>query len=240
MPASALAHKQLELDILPGLRTRDEITRRYRHLREISRRINDGLVKHVPASAIIKLARRFGLAERRTLVLESMDQMAFLFDLAIYTAPPERTRPIDRYARTVQFESGSDEARVLEAMVNARFILGTIERRHETAGLIIRDLLREKDVWLVDEGLECSTAGGGALVTRVFTPDEFSVTTGVVMPVDAAILDDAFDDVLPRLRNHTPEEICDDRRFAEAIYRTAMEHGIMDYIGFQEVPPEQS
>jgi hypothetical protein len=240
MPASALAHKQLELDILPALRTRDEVIRRYRHLREISKRINDGLLQHVPGNAVIKLARKFGLTDRRTLVLESMDQMAFLFDLAIYTAPPERTRPIDRYARTAQFEPGSDEARVLEAMVNARFVLGTVERRHETAGLIIRDLLREKDVWLVDEGLERSMAEGGALVTRVFTPDEFSVTAGVMMPVDTAILEDAFDEVLPRLRNRTPEEICNDRRFAEAIYRTAMEHGIMDYIGFLEVPPEQS
>jgi hypothetical protein len=73
-------------------------------------------------------------------------------------------------------------------------------------------------------------------VTRVFTPDEFSVTAGVMMPVDAMILEDAFDEVLPRLKNHTPEEICNDRRFAEAIYRTAMEYGVMDYIGFLEVP----
>src|SRR5690348_7793334 len=118
MPASAAA-RQLELDILPALRTREEIIQRYRHLREISRRINAGLLKHVPGNAVIKLARKFGLAERRTLLLESMDQMAFLFDLAIYSAPPERTRPIDRYARTAQFEPGSDEARVLGAMVNA-------------------------------------------------------------------------------------------------------------------------
>jgi hypothetical protein len=236
MPPSALARQRPAPEILPALRTREEIIRRYRHLREISRRINDGLLKHVPANAVIKLARKFGLTDRRTLLLESMDQMAFLFDLAIYTGPPDRTRPIDRYARTARFEPGSDEASVLEAMGHAQFVLGTIERRHEAAGLIIRDLLREKDVWLVDEGLERSLADGAALVMRVFTPDEFSVTAGVMMPVDAMILEDAFDEVLPRLKNHTPGEICDDRRFAEAIYRTAMEYGVMDYIGFLEVP----
>jgi hypothetical protein len=237
MAASALARKQPAPEILPALRTRDEIIRRYRHLREISKQINDGLLKLVPGNAIIKQARQLGLAHGSTLLLDSMDQMAFLFDLAIYTAPPDRTRAIDRYARTARFEPGSDEARVLEAMRNARFVLGTMERRHEAAGLVMRDLLRETDFWLVDEGLERSLADGAALVTRVFTPDEFSVTAGVMMPVDAMILEDVFEEVLPRLRNHTMEEVSDDRRFAEAIYRTAMEYGVMDEIGFQEIPP---
>ena len=57
MPASALARQQLELDILPGLRTREEIISRYRHLREISKQINDGLLKLVPRSAILRQDR---------------------------------------------------------------------------------------------------------------------------------------------------------------------------------------
>jgi hypothetical protein len=236
MAAAALARQQPAPKVLPALQTREEIIRRYRHLREISRRINDGLVELVPPSAIIKQARRLGLTHGRTLLLDDIDQMAFLFDLAIYTAPPDRTRAIDRYARAARFQPESDDARVLDAMRNARFVLGTIERRHETAGLVMRDLLRETDLWLVDEALERSIADGAALVTRVFTPDEFSVTCGVMMPVDRMILEDAFDDVLPRLKNHTPEEICNDRRFAETIYRTAMAHGVMDEIGFQELP----
>jgi hypothetical protein len=236
MTSVALARQQPASEILPALRTRDEIIRRYRHLRGISKCINNGLLELVPRAAIIKQARRLGLTLGRTLVLDSMDQMAFLYDLAIYTAPPDRTRAIDRYARAARFQPGSDDARVLKAMRNARFVLGTIERRHETAGLVMRDLLRETDLWLVDEGLERSIADGTALVTRVYTPDEFSVTCGVMMPVDKMILEDAFDEVLPRLKNHTPEEICNDRRFAETIYRTAMASGVMDEIGFQEAP----
>jgi hypothetical protein len=129
MPASALA-RQLELDILPPLRTREEVITRYRHVREVSERINDGLLKLVPRSAIIKQARKLGLTFGRTVVLDSMDQMAFLFDLAIYTAPPDRTRAIDRYARTTRFEAGSDEARVFDAMRNARFTACMVKRRH--------------------------------------------------------------------------------------------------------------
>jgi hypothetical protein len=238
MPASALARQQFELDILPPLRTREDVITRYRHLREVSRRTNDALLELIPRSAIMRQARKLDLTFGRTLVLDSMDQMAFLFDLAIYTAPPDRTRAIDRYARTARFEPGSDEARVFEAMRNARFVLGTVERRHKTAGLIIGDALRQTDFWLMDEGLESSLEDGTILATRVFTPDEFSVTCGVMMPIDITIVEDVIAEVRPRLKNHTLEEVCNDRRFAEAIYRTAMAHGVMDEIAFRDPTSE--
>ena len=234
MPASALARQQLELDILAPLRARDEVIGRYRQVREISRQINDGLRKLVPRSAIIKHARKLDLTFGRIMLLDSVDQMAFLFDLAIYTAPPERTRAIDRYARTARFEPGSDEARVFEAMRNARFVFGTVERRHETAGLIIGDVLRQTDFWLIDQGLESTVENGGVLATRVFTPDEFSVTCGVMMPLDEMILEEVIQEILPRAKKQTLEELADDRRFAETIYRTAMAHGVMDEIGFRD------
>ena len=41
-------------------------------------------------------------------------------DLAIYTAPPRRSRAIDRYAKSAQLPPGSDEALMLEAMRAAR------------------------------------------------------------------------------------------------------------------------
>jgi hypothetical protein len=234
LAASALAHRQSAPEVLPALRTRDEIIQRYRHLREISKQINDGLLKLVPRSAIIRHARKLDLTFGRTLLLDSMDQMAFLFDLAIYTAPPDRTRAIDRYARTTRFQAGSDEARVFEAMRNARFVLGTVERRHDTAGLIIGDVLRQTDFWLIDQGLESSLTEGTALATRVFTPDEFSVTCGVAMPLDGVILQEVIEQMLPRAKKQTLEELADDRRFAEAIYRTAMAYGVMDEIGFRD------
>jgi hypothetical protein len=234
MPASALARQQFELDILPPLRTREEVIARYWHVREVSKRFNDELLTFVPRSAIIRHARKLHLTSGRTVVLDSVDQMAFLYDLAIYTAPPDRTRAIDRYARTAQFEPGSDEARVFEAMRNARFVFGTVERRHEMAGLIIGDALRQTEFWLIDQGLESTVENGTVLATRVFTPDEFSVTCGVMIPLDEVILEDVIQEILPRAKKQTLEELADDRRFAETIYRTAMAYGIMDEIGFRD------
>jgi hypothetical protein len=36
------------------------------------------------------------------------------------------------------------------------------------------------------------------------------------------------------LNHHTIEQICQDRRFAETIYRTAMAEGVMDEIAFRD------
>jgi hypothetical protein len=234
MAASALARQQLELDILPPLRTRLAVIQRYRQIREVSKRFNDDLLKLVPRSAILKQARKLGLLYDRTLLLDSMDQMAFLFDLAIYTAPPDRTSAIERFARNAKFAPESDESRVLNAMRKARFTACMVKRRHEVAGLVMGDMLRRTEFWLVDEGLEHTLPDGDTLVTRVFTPDAFSVTCGVMMPVDLGIMTSVFYEVIPRLNHHTIEQICQDRRFAETIYRTAMAEGVMDEIAFRD------
>ena len=40
------------------------------------------------------------LAQGRTLILDDMEEMNYVFDLAIHTGPPGRSRAIDRYARS--------------------------------------------------------------------------------------------------------------------------------------------
>ena len=54
-------------------------------------------------------ARRLGLAQGKTLLLDDMDEMYYVYDLAVYTAPPDRSRAIDRYAKSARFEAQSDE-----------------------------------------------------------------------------------------------------------------------------------
>ena len=129
----------------------------------------------------------------RTFILDDMDEMTYLMDLAVYTAPAGRTRAIERYARSVQFAEGSDEALMLEAMCNDRFTIAIARRRHETAGLILTDTVRNADIWLMDEGLEQSFPDGAAIATRYYTLDRFAMTAGVGVPLGkellAAVLD---------------------------------------------------
>jgi hypothetical protein len=210
--------------------SREEILTRYRRLREINTRHQSEAVGFVPGSALLEQARRIGLAVSKSLVAQSMDELTLAFDLSLYTAPPGRSRGIDRYARSAGVVPGSDEDVMLQAMRQARFSLWQVEHRHEIVGLVLQDLMREKTVWLVDENLERTAPEGMTLAMRVITPEAFAMTCGVIVPVDALLIEQVFEEVLGRVQGD-PDTIANDRRFATAIYRIAVEDGLMDQVG---------
>lgn len=211
--------------------SREEILARYRRLREISTRHQTEALRFVPHATLLEQARRIGLTVGRTLVAESMDELTLAFDLSLYTAPPGRSRGIDRYARSAGVVLGSDEDVMLQAMRQARFSVWQVERRHETAGFIVQDLIREERVWLVDENLERTASVGMTLAMRVSTPDAFTMTCGMIVPVDAVPMDEIFEEVLGRVQGE-PDAIANNRRFATALYRIAIRDGILDQVGF--------
>ena len=220
-----------------ALLSRAEVLTRYRHLREISRQHHTAILDFLSKDTIISQARRLGLAQGQTLLLDSMDDLNFVFDLAIHTAPKDRTRAIDQYARAARRAPESDESPMLEAMRRARFSIISIVRRHPVAGLIVKDLFRGVEVWLVDEGLESSLPDGAALATRLFTPEGFAMMAGVLVPLDIELIEDAIADT-PQLLRNRPEESINDRRFAEAIYRVAIASGLMEQIAYRDTISE--
>ena len=164
--------------------SREEILTRYRHLRAMATRHHSEALKFLSRSALLEQARHLGLTVGKTLVAESLDEMTLAFDLAIHTARPGHSQAIDRYARAAQLQPGSDEFVVLEAMRQARFSVWRVERRHEVAGLIVQDLLRQDEAWLVDEALEQSAPEGMAMALRLCMPNAFAMTSGIIVPVD--------------------------------------------------------
>src|SRR5262245_2745214 len=205
--------------------TRDEVLARYRHVREVSKRLNSELVRYVSQDALLQQARRLGLARGKTFVVDNEDDMTFVFDLVIHTAPPDRTRAIDRYARSAKLDPASDEARVLEAMRHAQFSILNVQSRHETAGLIVKDVLRGTAYWLVDIGMEKTMPVGATIASRIYQPDRFWVTAGVNVPIDRSVWDEVFKEV-PQLLRKSPEESAEHRRLAEAVYRVAIAFGV--------------
>lgn len=216
--------------------SREEILTRYRHLRGLATRHHTEALKFLSRSAILEQARHLGLTMGKTLVAESIDEMTLAFDLALHTARPGHSRAIDRYARAAQLQPGSDEFVVLEAMRQARFAVWRVERRHDVAGLIVRDLLRQDEAWLVDEALERSAPEGMALAMRLCTPDAFGITSGIIVPVDREGMEEGLDEVLLRVRGE-PDHVANDRRFATALYRMAVANGLMERISFEETQP---
>jgi hypothetical protein len=215
--------------------SRAEIIDRYRKFRAISRRRNSGALKCMSSEAFMEQARRLGIVRGRTLILDSEDELALVYDLALYSRQGGRKRPLDRYASSQRLLSDSDEARVLDAMVPARFALIRFERRHPEAGLIVTDLLRDKELWLVDEGLEASMPVGFNIATRVFSPEDFHMAAGAFVPLEGVMLMSALAR-RPLLSRMNADEAAQDRRFAEAIYREAIDAGAMERVRFEDSP----
>jgi hypothetical protein len=172
------------------------------------------------------------------LLVGNMSEVDLVYDLLVFTAPHGRSRALDRYARTSPPLPGSEEALMLDAMRKARFAVLTMERRHPTAGIIFTDLFRNEEIWLVDEGLEASLKVGSAYATRYYTPDQFSMTAGVGVPVHRGLLMDAVEAYAPQLLRKSKTQLLDDPRLPEAIYRTAIEEGVMERVAYVNPPAE--
>lgn len=169
--------------------TPEDILARYLHLREISKRIHEEVLKRVSTDALLNHARRLGLAQGKTLLLDDMDEMFYVYDLAVYTAPPDRSRAIDRYTKSARFDALSDEGLILDAMRRSQFAILLIEQRHDAVGLIATDILRNSKIWLLDVGIERSMDDGELIATRLITPGPFSMTAGVMVPFKIEMLE---------------------------------------------------
>jgi hypothetical protein len=66
---------------------------------------------------------------------------------------------------------------------------------------------------------------------RLCDATPFVITSGVTVPVFGSVLEAVLIDTLAR-RHPDPERVGDDPRFAAAIYRAALDHGIMQRVAF--------
>lgn len=212
--------------------TRDAALARYRHLRAISRQHHSAALKFLSQQTILDHARGLGLTVGKMLILDSEDELALAYDLAIHSPRYARSRAIDRYRKAAQLAPASDEARVLEAICQARFSIWRVERRHEIAGLVVCDLLRDTETWLMDENFERTADAGMAMAARLSQPEAFAMTCGVIVPVDRAIMEEVLDTELPRLRG-APAQVADNPRFAMSIYRVALASGALETVAFE-------
>jgi len=210
---------------------RDAVIAHYRHLRAIVKAHNSAVLSHVSRPRIFDQARRLGLLVGKTIVADSEDELTLIFDLAIHSPHHGRSRPIERYRRAARLAPDSDEARILEAMCAARFAVWRIERRHELAGLVVRDLMRKAEAWLMDLSLEVTAEDGTCFASHLFTPGPFSMTTGMIVPVDRDILEDAVE-ALPPARLAAPDVMAGDPLFATFVCRAAVADGAMERIAF--------
>ena len=161
-----------------------EIRDEYQRLRQVQRALNSKLVKTLTKKAIEQSARDLDLWEDGKIVLQHEDHMGVLADYAIYEYRVAGKSAVERCAARSHGAEGTDEGLVIEAMLNARFTLVSIQKIVPQVGAQVVDHIYGDRFLLADVGLSQTGARGDLLATRLLPLPRFTMTSGAPLAFD--------------------------------------------------------
>ena len=158
---------------------RDEAVLHYRALRKSVNGHLAGALKYLKKQALMDAAHYLGITSDVNTIASNFDEMQLACDVVVFGKKhDERLRAIDRYARQQSFPEGSMGAITLSALLNEIFCIIEVKRSHEIAGLVVEDINRKSEMWLMDDGFEATASPGLILGARIVQPTEFCMTAG--------------------------------------------------------------
>jgi len=166
----------------------NDIAARYTRMRKISFELNKILPKYVPEEAIEATAKKLGIWQDGAVVLGNMDQSCVLFDQAIHGYFRDGKNAVDRYMDQHPPDPGSGHEAVLAAKKLAFYSLFQVEDIVPDVGVHVHDILHGWRHFLGDVGFSQTAVKGMVLATRVLPAEDFIMTTGAALPVDADTL----------------------------------------------------
>src|SRR5450631_334315 len=173
--------------------SRVAILGRYRRYSDLRKEIQSAALGNMSESSFLAHAKRIGLSDGRVIFADNDSEVALVYDLALYTAQPGRTRAIERCARKRLKAAQPDEALVLQALLASRFSIFGVVGRCERAGVLLEDLMRGGTIPLLDEGMERSARPGEVFAMRVAPIEDFVITCGAVVPFNGETFEEVID-----------------------------------------------
>lgn len=183
------------------------------------RRFQELAVQATPRAKLLEQAKRLGLPVEDEMAQPSEEELAYAFDLAIYTAPPGRSRAIDRVARQHARLRG-EAVLVLNGLTRSWLSVFRVVGPHPEAGLILEDAMLGGEVWVVDDLMAEHGEPGTVLAARLARIWGFAITCGVVSVLDDKMLA-GLKAVIAR-GGVDPKDLVDDPRFARAMWERAL------------------
>ena len=211
---------------------RDEAVLHYQALRKSVNGHLAGALKYLKKQALMDAAHYLGITSGANTIASSFDEMQLACDVAVFGKKhDERLRAIDRYARQQSFPEGSMDAITLSALLNDTFCIIEVKGLHEVAGLVVEDINRKSEMWLMDEGFEATANPGLILGARIVQPTEFCMTAGGAIPLTLDVIADALNRRGIWMKN-SPTTTLADPRFPSALYAAAIKHRVMERFHF--------
>jgi len=168
---------------------------RYNELRESGRELIKEVNKVIPTKIINRTAIEMNLLFNGTLVLDSEEEINYLFDRIVFDITWDGKSTIEHFEAESEYEPSEDEKKHLVAMKEARFSLFEIVGRNPGISVYLSDLLSgilmNNQIELTDLSMSKTFSNGLLLATRIVKIEDMCMTTGAsysFMPIHKNVL----------------------------------------------------
>jgi hypothetical protein len=170
----------------------EDLTARYRRMRKVGFELNKILPRYVSKEGLEATARKLGIWRKGTLVFDDVDQASVLFDQAIHGYFTDGRNAVDHYFADHPPEPESDQEALLAASKRSFYSLFQVESIVPQVGVHVDDILRDRRHFMADVGFGQTAVKGLVLATRVLPFENFLMTSGAPLPLDADTLANIF------------------------------------------------
>ncbi len=234
---------------------------RYGRYAAIRRRILTEASQRIPLASLAQQARALSLWDGKQVVPADPMQLAVVFDLGVLDPLGDHTRAIERQARAEAPLPGSEEHRMLEALMTASFGLYRILGPNAEGGVRAESFPDGEPLVIWDRFLDRERPPGALVGARLARPDEdLPMTCGAVVSLDSRAMERLLLGMPPQRGPVTPSlPLPDDGPalerlvaepaarlrlaalagtpgFAATVYRTAIDLGLMGRINGRTPP----
>jgi hypothetical protein len=211
------------------LTTPEEIRERYRYLRSRLTTLHDHLLIQAGTSAFIKSAQELEIDLKGTVVLDSEMILDVLKNHCIYGHPERRRKLVKAYQKNHMQSIDSDDAELLDAVINARYVLFLVQETIPNLVIEGVDLLTNDEIQIIDLNLGTTAVPNILLATFTVTVDNITMTSGAPLPVlDRAVLDEIVSLI-------QQDVTTDQNKLATQITRLVLKHTITKHLEMNNV-----
>jgi hypothetical protein len=217
-----------------------ELVARYKEIRKIIFKLqNEDLLKYVSKKALEICGKKLRVMQNNTFVLDDMDQIGVVMDYCIYDYREDGLNAVARYMADSQLDPDSKEYAVVNAMSESFYTLVQVENVLTGVGVIVNDLMGDRQFLLVDMGLGRTAVKGLVIATRLLLFEGFMTTSGAALPVDPETLEEIFDYAYQHYGTEDGKYIDVDIRqkadLTAAIIRMCLEANASEHVRYEDV-----
>ncbi|WP_149537759.1 hypothetical protein [Siccirubricoccus phaeus] len=181
---------------------------RYLRYRGLRGQILSAAAKRVPLASIAQQARALSLWDGKAVAPGEEAQLAAAFDLGVLDPLGGHGRGIDREAKAAPPAEGSDAARMLAALQDARFGIFRLIGPEAAGGAAVESLPDGARLTIWDSYLAERTPPGRVFGARLAWPDpDLAMTCGVLAPLDGWALRQLLAGAVPERGPVQPRQI---------------------------------